>query len=108
MNSTTITIIVVGIVVGIVVIAWLLYKAGFKVKEVTAKAGLLEAKMERATGVTQNAEAPIPRTEATQEATDGGRIEGSTIKGPADSGASLKQKAEGDGSSISDSTIELS
>lgn len=106
MNSATITIIVVGIVV-VVVIAWLLYKAGFKVKEVTAKAGPLEAKMERDTGVNSRTEMPTSRTEATQEAMDGGRIKDSTIKAPAESGAKLKQKAEGDESSITGSSIEL-
>ena len=50
MNSATVTLIVIGVVVIIAVIAWLCYKAGFKVKEVAAKAVPLEVKMERATG----------------------------------------------------------
>ena len=107
MNFATVALIVVGVVAVIAVITWLLYKAGFKVKEVTAKAGPLEAKMERDIGPDSKTETPTQRIEAIQEAFQGGRIKASTIKAPANSGASLKQKAEGEKSSITDSEIDL-
>ena len=107
MNLTAVTLVIVSIIIIIAVIAWLLYKANFKPKEITVKAGVVEAKMERDTGVNPKAETSTPRTEATQEATAGGRIKDATINAPAESGARLKQKAEGDGSSITGSNIEL-
>ncbi len=71
MSSTTVTFIVVGVIV-IAVAAWLLYKAGFKVKEITAKAGPLEAKMERpADGKSAEAETP-GGAEVSQRAGAGG------------------------------------
>jgi hypothetical protein len=105
------TITVIAVIVVIAVIAWLLYKAGFKPKEITVKAGPLEAKMERSPAAagtaTEKQDTPKARTEATQEALQGAHIDNSTITAPADSGAKLKQKAEGEGSSITGSTIQL-
>jgi len=109
MDSTTVILIVVGIIVLIAIIAWLLYKAGFKVKEVTAKAGPLEAKMERP-GTSNPAKAggtPAGRTEVSQKAGDGGVIRKSGISAPAQSNARVDQQSKGEGSRIDDSPIEL-
>jgi hypothetical protein len=108
MNPTAVALTIMVVAVVIAVIAWLIYKAGFKPKEITVKTGLVEAKMERETGSDAKPETPRPRTEATQEALEKGRIKDSKIKAPAESGAKLKQKAEGEGSSIAGSDIELS
>jgi hypothetical protein len=108
MNLAAVILGSVLIIVAIAVIAWLLYKAKFRAKEITVKAGVFEAKMERDTGAKPKADKPTPHTQATQEATAGGRIEDATIKAPADSGATAKQKAEGEESSITGSHIDLS
>lgn len=112
-NSLLVWIIVIAIVV-VPLIAWLLYKAGFKVKKVKLKAPWIEADMERETekdpGDKTEPVKPASsrmRTEAAQEALDGGVIEDSNIKGSADSGAKLKQKASGEGSKITGSDITL-
>jgi hypothetical protein len=111
MNSVTVTSIVVGVVVAIAVvavIAWLLYKAGFKVKEVTAKAGPLEAKMERPTGEdAAKAGTQTSRIEVSQKAGEGGVIHKSGISAPAQSNADIDQQSTGEGSRIDDSPIEL-
>lgn len=107
MNSAVVTLIVVGVVVIIAVVAWLLYKANFKAKEIKIKTGVADFTLDRKPGTeTPNTAPAAPRTEATQEAIDRGRIEGASIKAPAESGARLSQKAEGE-SSITNSTIEL-
>ena len=107
MNPTAITLIVIGVIVVVAAVAWILYRLGFKAKEITVKAGPVEAKMEREADTPDKPTLPKPRTEATQEAVQGGRIKDSNIRAPADSGAKLKQKAAGEGSSISDSDIQL-
>lgn len=107
MNPTVITLTVVGIIIIIAAIAWFLYKANFRAKEITMKVGPLEAKMERESKTDPKTGIEKQHTEASQEATDGGRIKDTTIKAPAESGAKLKQKAEGEGSSITNSGIEL-
>ena len=107
MDTIAIILVIIAVAVVVAVIAWLLYKAGFKIKEITAKAGPLEAKMERKPGANSKAASLKQSTVATQEATAGGRIKNSTIKAPAEAGAKLKQQAKGTGSSISDSNIEL-
>jgi hypothetical protein len=108
MNLAAVILVSVSIIAIIIVIAWLLYKANSRAKEITVKAGVFEAKMERDIGINPKAGPPTPHTQATQEAIAGGRIEDATIKAPADSGATAKQKAEGEGSSITGSDIELS
>jgi hypothetical protein len=86
----------------IAVIAFAVYKAGFRPTKVKVKTGLLEAEMERS-----------PRAESTsppqfsQEATDGGMIRKANIKAPAGSPASATQKAEGKGSRLEETRIEL-
>lgn len=98
----------IAVVIIIAIIAWLLFKAGFKPKELTVKAGPVEAKMERDTGAAPPpATAHPPRAEARQQASDGGQIDNSNITLPADSGAKASQKAEGTGSSISNSDIKI-
>ena len=109
MNFATVTLIVVGVVVVIAVIVWLLNKAGFKVKEVTAKAGPLEAKMERATGEdVSKAGTPTSRIEVSQKAGEGGVIRKSGISAPTQSNAQIDQQSKGEGSCIDDSPIKLS
>jgi hypothetical protein len=109
MNTATVILIGVALLAIIAAIAWGLYKAGFTVDELTAKLGLVEAKMKRTPGpATPPTEPPpAPRTEAAQEATGGARLKNATMKAPADSGAKLSQQAKDAGSSITDSTIEL-
>lgn len=104
-TATIVLLVTVVVLVIIAVVAWLLYKSGFTVREVTAKAGPIEAKMERDPG--PKAKAAPPRTEASQDALQGGQINDSNIKAPADSGATLRQKAEGKDSRITGSDIEL-
>ena len=108
---TIVLLILVGIVI-VAIIAWLIYKAGFRVGEITLKTCLLEAKMKRKpTGerraASQARQQAPPRTEATQEASAGGQIIDTTITAPADSGAKLKQTAEGEGSKIEGSHIKV-
>lgn len=111
MNPTTIILIVITLLVVIGLLAWLVYKAGFRATEMTVKAGLVETKMERTPGdkpaAADDTAPPAPRTEASQEALDGGQIDESTIRAPADSGAKLQQKAKGPDSRISGGEIEL-
>ena len=107
MNPDTIALIVIAAVVIVAVVAWILYKLGFRVKELTAKAGPLEAKMQRDQDTAKKAGTPLHRTEAAQDAVDGGQIKDSHIRAPADAAAKLTQKAAGPGSSITGSDIEL-
>lgn len=114
MNSTAIILLVIVVVLVIAaVIAWLLVKSGFTVKEMTAKLPFFEVKADRdpiaATPPQPAASAPPapPRTEASQDALRGGQIKDSNIKAPADAGARLRQKAEGKDSRITGSDIEL-
>jgi|GEM_PF-4751726 len=109
MNFTTIIIITLIVIIIIAAVAFGIYKAGFRTTKVKVKTGLLEAEMERTpTGDKDDkAEEPVLRTKASQEATDGGVIRKSTIKASADSGVEAIQKAEGEGSRVDDSRIEL-
>ncbi len=108
MDSIVVTLIVIGLTIGVIaVIAWLLYKANFKAKEIKIKTGVVEATLERESEPDPKPSPPKPQTQASQEATEGGRIEKSTIEAPAASGASLKQKAKGKDSQIKDSGIKL-
>ena len=101
-------IVVVLVVIVIAGAAWLLYRAGFRAREVTFRAGPVEARMERNGGDAPSpaAETSAPRTEAAQRATGGGSIEGSTIEAPAASGASVRQEARDEGR-IENSHIKL-
>lgn len=107
MSPTTVTLIVIVVIIIVAIVAWFVYKAGFKAKEITVKTGLMEAKLERSSPAAEKPEVPTIRTEAAQEALQGGKIKDSNIKAPADSGAKLRQRAENEGSSITGSDIEL-
>ncbi|RLC98655.1 MAG: hypothetical protein DRI77_04535 [Chloroflexi bacterium] len=111
MNSVAVVLIVVGfiIVVIVAVVAWLLYKAGFKVTEVTTKTGPLEAKMKRNPDEKPSkAESPTSRVEVYQKAGRGGVICESGISAPGQSNARIEQHSNGKGSRIDDSPIKLS
>ncbi len=109
MNSVAVVSIVVGIIVIVVaIIAWLLYKAGFKVKEIKAKAGPLEATMKRKPDEKPSkAKGPTSRVEVSQEASGGGVIRESGISAPGQSNAQIKQHSNGKRSRIDDSPIKL-
>jgi len=109
MNFATVTLIVVGVIVVVAVIVWLLNRAGFKVKEVTAKAGPLEAKMERAIGEDVcKPGTPTSRIEISQKAGEGGVIRKSGISAPTQSNVQINQQSKGKGNRIDDSPIKLS
>ena len=108
MDPTTVSLIVIIVIVVVAVIAWLLYKAGFKTKELTVKAGMVEAKMERETGKdSPQPQTPPARTEVRQTAGDGGVIRKSGISAPAQGNAQINQESTGEGSRIDDSPINL-
>jgi len=95
----------------IAALAFALYKAQFRVKEITAKAGPLEMKMERAPATNSAQETspagPALAAQFSQEATDGGVIEKATIEASADAPASATQKAEGPGSRLVEVDIKI-
>lgn len=107
MNATLLILAGIILLVVIATIAWLLYRANFRPKEITVKTGILEAKMERENETPPKPEVIKRRTEASQTVSDGAQIIDSNIKAPAQSGAKLKQDAKGKGSEISGSDIEL-
>ncbi len=113
MSQTTIVVLVlVGLIIIIALIAWGIYKAGFRATKVTVKTGVLEAEMERPPsqpeGVGLQAE-PGPPTgpKIHQRASDGGAITQSGITAPANAAAEIDQQAKGPESKIDDSPIKL-
>lgn len=112
MTPTMIALTILVVLIVTAVIAFALYKAGFRTTKWKVKTGLFEADLERTSGDRENAAEPpqaVPfRTEASQEAGDGGVIRKGRLSAPAESGARLGQKATGQGSRIDDSEIKLS
>jgi len=109
MNSTTIVLLVLGIVIVAGGISFLLYKAGFSVTKLKVKLGLMEAEAERrpAPADTSPSETTMAaRTEARQTATRGSTIRQSSQEAPANAGARLIQEAD-DHSEIDNSHIKL-
>jgi hypothetical protein len=106
-----ILLVLLGLALLIAVIAWGIYKTGFRATKMTVKTGLLEAEMERAPGdptaATQPAPPPPAGPKVRQRAGDGGAITASGISAPADSAADIDQQAKGEGSQIDDSPINL-
>jgi hypothetical protein len=85
--STPVIIIVVAIIVAIVILSWVLYRSGFRLKELTFKLfGLFDAKVERKPG---------DETATTTEAASTAGVE-------------QKQQAEGQGSLIENSPQQAS
>ncbi|MCI5222343.1 MAG: hypothetical protein D3924_06645 [Candidatus Electrothrix sp. AR4] len=107
MNSTISVVVSAVVLLFVILILYLLRKANFRIKEVKLKGGPLEAVMEPESE--QEAATPVQklRTEAVQDAVDGGKISEGSLKAPADSKAKLTQGAKGAGSSVTKSSIEL-
>jgi hypothetical protein len=110
MSPTLIAVLILGALI-IVVIAFALYKAGFRPTEITVKTGPVEAKMKRTLAQSGESEAATSAKPATpiqfsQEAINSSEIRKSSIKAPADSSASASQKAEDD-SRLDDAHIKL-
>jgi hypothetical protein len=97
----------IGLVFIVAIIAVVLYRCGFRVKDIKAKLGILEIGAEREKRTPQQAPKGrlLPRTEVKQRAENGGQIEDSGITAPARSGAKITQEAK-DGE-IDSSPIKL-
>jgi Tfp pilus assembly protein PilE len=106
MSPTLVTIAILAIVIIIVALAYILYRARFRITEITAKTGPLEMKMER-TPTTDTSAEPSPPAQFSKEATDGASVENATIEASPDATASAKQKAEGPGSRLKDVDIRI-
>lgn len=105
MNPTLVIVLILAVTGLIAAITFALYKAGFRWKEFTVKAGLFEGKASR------TPEAPSPAAPGgpaiKQNAADGGEIIRSGVTAPAASTAQIKQTAQRDGAKIEDSPIKL-
>jgi len=105
--SSAIILIASSILIVIFIVVWLLHKAGFRVKEITAKAGPFKAKMERTTDdKNSQSEAPINESEIFQKASKGGVIHKSGITMSTQGSTRITQKANGKGSRIDESPIK--
>lgn len=108
MSFESAILIAVGMVVLVVVVAWLIRRSGFSVEEITAKTGPLEVKMKHQSGAdTPKTKTPADRTEVVQTASEGGVIHKSGIKAPAQSNSKIDQQSRREGSLIDDSPIEI-
>lgn len=110
MNSTVVLLIVVGVAAIIAAVAWLLYKANFRAKEIKVKTPVAEFTLDRKPGAEPSkAEHPAaaPRAEVTQKATGGAEMKGNTVKAPAASGARINQQADGNETKMNNNKIEL-
>jgi hypothetical protein len=107
MNPTVVLALVLGVVI-IAVVAYMLFRAGFRVDKIKAKLPMMEMEASR---TTTTAETSPDKTEASpkirQQASEGGVITESGITAPADSDAEIDQKAKGEKSKIDDSPIKL-
>lgn len=110
-QTTIIPLVLIGLALLIAVIAWGIYKAGFRATRMKVKTGLLEAEMERTPGQPLPTADPAPPPPAgpkvRQRAGAGGAITDSGITAPAASAADIDQEAKGEGSRIDDSPINL-
>lgn len=99
------------VIVLVIVVAYLLYKSGFRLTELKLKWGIGEASMKREPGdkhtPAAEAEKPPPAGRFSISARDGGVVENAHIKAPADAPAEVTQEAEGKGSKVKNSRIEL-
>jgi hypothetical protein len=101
--DTTVLLIIIFIGIALAVgISWLLYKAGFSVKTIKAKAPMLEVEAERK-GEEPESDATPPAF--SQEASDGGELSDVRIKGK--KGSSARQAAHGKDSRIEKGRIEI-
>ncbi|GIK56893.1 MAG: hypothetical protein HND44_05975 [Chloroflexi bacterium] len=99
------------IVVLVLLVAYLFYKSGFRLTELKLKWGIGEASMKREPG---DKKAPAVTAEKlpgpghfSQQTSDGGVVEGSHIKAPANAPVEVTQEAKGEGSKVKNSRIEL-
>jgi hypothetical protein len=107
MSPIVIVALVLGVVI-IAVVAYMLFRAGFRVDKIKAKLPIMEMEASR---TPTTAETSVDETEASlkirQQASEGGVITESGITAPADSDAEIDQKAKGEKSKIDDSPIKL-
>lgn len=101
-------ILILIVLVAIIALALIVYRLGFRLKKLILKLPLVDAEMERQPSDAAQAPAPAVASSAIdQQATQGGVIRRSPIRAPADSGAQVTQRADGDKSRIDDSGITL-
>jgi hypothetical protein len=109
MSPTLITVLVLGVLIIIAVIAFALYKTGFTLDKLKVKLGMVEAEASRKPKtIPDTKEAALPTgTKIRRRVTEGGSIKKSGITAPADSAAEIDEQAKGKKSKIDDSPIKL-
>jgi len=105
-NPIWIVVLVLAIVTLIVIVAWVLYKLGFRLDKLKAKLGIVEIETSRTASKTAS-NIQESGTNVTQKASEGAEIIRSGISAPADSSAKVAQQAQGEKSKIEDSPIKL-
>ena len=111
MNPATLTILVIVGILLVGLLAFGVYKAGFRVKGGKIKTPVAEFDLERTPGDAEEAAEtgtpPPARTEAEILAREGGQVEDGSISAPADSGARAAIKASGKESQVKKGKIKL-
>ncbi|MBN1991390.1 MAG: hypothetical protein JW953_01710 [Anaerolineae bacterium] len=106
MSFTLIIIMVVALLIILIAgVAWLVYRAGFRVTGAKVKTPVLEADLARPPAGVSTAPAPAGPV-ITQKAGEAGKITKSGISAPADAAAHIEQQATDKGQ-INDSPINL-